>query len=109
MSTSKSFADYIMDQCSDVPGVSVKKMFGEYGLFLSGKMVGILADDNLFIKPTDAGRELLDDVIFAEPYPNAKPYFLIENTENRMLLAELLIRTEKALPMPKPKTKKKVT
>lgn len=103
MSTSKSYVDYIMDQLSEISGVSAKKMFGEYGLFMSGKMVGIIADDNLYIKQTDQGREVLDDVILGQPYPNAKPYFLIENTDNRMMLMELLVRTERALPLPKSK------
>ncbi len=103
MSTSKNFADYIIDQLSDIDGIFIKNMFGEYGLFLSGKMVGVLCDDNLFIKPTEAGKKLLGDVIYAPPYKGAKPYFLIDDTDNRFFLKELIVKTEQALPLPKKK------
>ena len=103
MSTSKNFADYIIDQLSDIDGISIKKMFGEYGLFLSGKMVGLLCDDNLFIKPTEAGKKLIEDITYFSPYKGAKPYFLIDNIDNRFFLKELIIKTEQALPLPKKK------
>lgn len=106
MATDKDFADYIMDQLSGAGEVTCKKMFGEYGIFLNGKMTAILADNQLFIKPTGGGREFIGEPEEAPPYPGAKSYFLIDNTDDPDWLAELVRITEKELPMPKPKKKK---
>jgi TfoX/Sxy family transcriptional regulator of competence genes len=81
-------------------------MFGEYGVFVLDKMVAILADDQLFIKLTDKGLKITPDPILASPYPGAKPYLLIENTEDITYLKQIFEVTYEALPIPKPKAKK---
>lgn len=106
MATDKDFADYIMEQLAGAGDVTCKKMFGEYGIFLNGKMAAILADNQLFIKPTEAGRRFIGEPEEAPPYPGAKNYFLIDNTDDPDWLAELVKITEKELPLPKPKKKK---
>lgn len=105
MATDKDFADYIMDQLAGAGEVTCKKMFGEYGIFLNGKMTAILADNQLFIKPTDAGRKFIGEPEEAPPYTGAKNYFLIDNTDDPDWLSELVKITEKQLPLPKLKKK----
>lgn len=85
--------------------LSAEKMFGEYGLFCDGKMFAVLANDQLFIKPTIAGRAWIGVPQEAPPYPKAKTYFLIsgENWDEREWLVQLVQRTAADLPMPKPK------
>ena len=39
--------------------VSARKMFGEYGVYCDGKIVGLVCDDQLFVKVTEAGRAWL--------------------------------------------------
>jgi len=107
MATDKDFADYIMDQLAGAGEVTCKKMFGEYGIFLNGKMTAILADNQLFIKPTDAGRKFIGEPEEAPPYTGAKNYFIIDNTDDTDWLAELVKITENELPLPKPKKKRK--
>ncbi|MCK7502621.1 MAG: TfoX/Sxy family protein [Comamonadaceae bacterium] len=34
-------------------------MFGEYAIYLDGKVVALVCDNQFFVKPTDAGRALL--------------------------------------------------
>ncbi len=55
MGTRYEFMQYVEDQMRGLEGLRFKKMFGEYGVFIYEKMVGILADDQLFIKVTDVG------------------------------------------------------
>ena len=31
-------------------------MFGEYGVYVDGKMIGLICDDQLYVKPTASGR-----------------------------------------------------
>ena len=61
-----------------------------------------------FIKPTDAGRDYIGDVVEAPPYPGAKHSFLVgDEIDDPEWLTELIRITEAALPVPKPKRKKK--
>jgi TfoX/Sxy family transcriptional regulator of competence genes len=107
MASDQKFVDYIIGQIEDAGEVTVKKMFGEYALYLDGKLFGLVCDNKLFIKPTKSGREFIGDVIEAPPYPGAKPSFLIEDKiEDRAWLSELVRIASRELPIPKPKKKK---
>lgn len=108
MATSQSTIDYLLDQLSGAGEFSARKMFGEYCLYSAGKPVALVCDDQLFLKPTDAGRGLLDEPVEGRPYPGAKPHLLISGDlwEDREALARLILATDRALPPPKPKKKK---
>jgi TfoX/Sxy family transcriptional regulator of competence genes len=106
MSTSKDYATYIEDQVNHIQGIYLKKMFGEYALFYLDKMVGLVCDDQLFIRSSKKGEMILINPSYGIPYPGAKPHFLIDNPENRELLSELIINTYQELPIPKTKKKK---
>lgn len=41
-------------------GVTCKKMFGEYGLFVDGKVFALVCDDTLFVKPTPSAQMMLE-------------------------------------------------
>lgn len=106
MASKQSTVDYLVDQMGS--DVTARKMFGEYGIYCEGKMVAIVADDQLFVKPTAAGQAFVGDNPMASPYPGAKPCFLIdgEKWENQAWLSELIRLTTVELPLPKPKMKK---
>ena len=107
MASDLAFVEFVADQLEDVCGASYRKMFGEYALYSKGKVVALICDNQLFVKPTEAGRSFIGDVVEAPPYPGAKPAFLIQDRlEDRAWLTELIIRTEQALPRPKSKRKK---
>jgi TfoX/Sxy family transcriptional regulator of competence genes len=79
-------------------------MFGEYVIYLNAKVVALVCDNQLFVKPTEAGRSYIGEVVEAPPYPGARLAFLIEGgLEDRDWLAGLIRITEQALPKPKPK------
>jgi hypothetical protein len=66
-----------------------------------------VCDDQLFVKPTVAGRAFIGDVVEAPAYPGARNSFLVnEQIEDGDWLASLLILTADALPRPKPRKKK---
>ena len=107
MATNKDYADFVLSQFDESCGVTAKKMFGEYGLFSDGKMFAVVCEDQLFIRPTDAARSFIGDVVEAPPYPGAKMYFLIEDRiEDREWLSELANVTVPEVPRPKPRKKK---
>jgi TfoX/Sxy family transcriptional regulator of competence genes len=109
MATQPRIVDFLLDQFGDAGGVTAKKMFGEYGLFLEGRMFAMICDDRLFFKPTPAGRALFTEIEEAAPYPGAKPCLVVpeEAWDDREWLAELARTTAMALPMPRNKPAKK--
>ena len=91
MASEQTFVDFIVDQIENAGEITAKKMFGEYGLYSGEKLFALICDDKLFIKPTQAGRAFIGDVVEAPPYPGAKPSFLIEEkVEDRGWLSELV-------------------
>ena len=106
MASNKDLVQYIVDQCSDAGEITVKKMFGDYGIYCNGKIFGLICDDCLYVKPTESGKAALRHVVKSPPYEGAKDYFLIEDIDNREYLSMLVRETCKELPMPPPKRKK---
>ena len=107
MGSNLEFVEFIVDQIEDAGEITYKKMFGEYGLYSDGKIMALVCDDQLFVKPTEAGRSFIKNVVESPPYTGAKPYFLIEEqVEDRDWISELIRLTVKELPEPKPKKPK---
>ena len=108
MATSQSTIDYLLDQLSDLRDVSARKMFGEYCLYLAGKPVGLVCDEQLYLKPTKAARAMITDVVEGSPYPKARPHTLVtaDLWEDREWLSKLIQATANELPAPKPKLNK---
>lgn len=108
MTSKQATVDYILDQLKDAGTVSARKMFGDYALYCDGKVVGLICDDQLFMKYTDPG------ILFAEgkfvegcAYPGAKPSMNVTDAiDDRDFLCELTQITAQALPPPKMKKKK---
>ena len=107
MASDQDFVDYIIEQIDLNYEIKYRKMFGEYAIYVNNKIVGLICDNSLFIKPTDGGRKFIGEPIEAPPYPGAKNSFLIEQIDDSEWLSELVNISYKELPEPKPKKKKK--
>ena len=108
MSSDLSFAEYVCDQIGTAGSITFRKMFGEYAIYCDGKVVALVCDNQLFVKPTNAGRSFAEPVTEAPPYPSAKMHFLMgDELDNRDWMATLIRITEAELPAPKPKQAKK--
>ena len=107
MATSHTSMDYLLDQLSGTGQVRARKMFGEYCLYFADKPVALVCDDQLFLKPTLAGRCMIQHPVEGNPYPGAKPHLLISADlwEDRDWLGSLIQATALELPQPKPKNK----
>jgi TfoX/Sxy family transcriptional regulator of competence genes len=104
MASTQSFVEYVCEQAGSDGAVSSRKMFGEYALYLQGKLVALVCDDHVFVKPTAEGRRLLVQPKEVAPYPGAKPCLWVTSLiDNRALLTSLFSATAAALPAPKPK------
>lgn len=110
MACKQSTIDFLIGQMKTAGTILAKKMFGEYGLYCDEKIVAFICDDQLFVKPTDAGREFIgEEAVEGFPYPGAKPYLQIpeEKWNDSKWLSELIQVTAAALPRPTKKVKKK--
>ena len=101
MASNADFVQYIADQCAGAGDIVTKKMFGDYGIYCNGKIFGLICDDKFYLKPTQAGRQLLLNVRLCPPYEGAKDYFLIEDVDDHERMAALVRATCQELPEPK--------
>lgn len=108
MSSNKEFVDYIVEQIKNAGLITYRKMFGEYAIYSNGKIVALICDNQLFIKPTQGGKTFIGNVKEVPPYTGAKNYFLIEEIiEDSEWISQLIMITANELPEPKQKNKTK--
>ncbi len=101
MASDQDFVEFIADQMRDAGHISYRKMFGEYAVYCDGKVVALVCDNQLFIKPTEKGRSYIGNICEAPPYPGARMYFLIEDAfEDREWISGLIKITADQLPLP---------
>lgn len=100
MATSREFMDYILEQLSDLDGITCLKMMGEYIVYYHGKIAAYVCDNRFLAKPVPAARRLLWDAPLEPPYPGAKEMLLVENIDDREFLTQLLREMYPELPEP---------
>lgn len=103
MASKLEFVEYAAEQMAGAGDITYRKMFGEYGVYCDGKIFGVICEDQLFIKITEAGEKMGAHLSKKPPYTGAKPYFLVEDVDDREFLTELVAATLKELPTPAPK------
>lgn len=107
MASDLNFVEYVRDQINGAGQVSFKKMFGEYAIYCDEKVVALVCDNQLFIKPTAGGRSIIGSVVEASPYQGAKPHFLIsEQLDDQHWMSNIIRLTASEIPAPKPKKAK---
>jgi len=56
MGQNSSFVENILEQLGDDPSISTRKMFGGFGIYRSGIMFALVADDRLYFKVNAANK-----------------------------------------------------
>lgn len=98
MASKKEYLDYILEQLSGLDDVSYRKMMGEYIIYYKNRIIGGIYDDRFLVKPTDSAKRLMPEAVSELPYEGAKPMLLVENTDDRDFLCELLNALADELP-----------
>lgn len=108
MSTQKETIDYILEQLDQPNVFSARAMFGEYALYVDGKVVALICDDTLYIKILPASSELEAVCEKGSPYPGAKEHYVIAEEQLHTLstLPSILLAIATSLPAKKLKKKK---
>lgn len=107
MASNVEFVQYVVEQLQEAGTITYRKMFGEYGLYRNGKIFALICEDQFLVKITEAGRSICPDLEEVPPYKGAKPYFLMEEIDDRALMTRMVVETCGELPEPKPKKQKK--
>lgn len=106
MGTRAETITHLLDALAPLP-LTARKMFGEYALYLDGKVVALVCDDLLFLKPTPGASAALPESPTGFPYPGAKQHLLATDAlddPDRVVTALKAIASD--LPAPKPKKPK---
>ena len=105
MSTAPATILHLLDTLAPLP-LTARKMFGEYALYLDGKVVALVCDDQLFLKPTPRASAALPNTPLAPPYPGAKGHLLVTDALDDPTAVLIALRhLAEDLPAPKPKRK----
>ena len=78
MATQKATIEFILNKLRDAVRFSARAMFGEYALYADGEVVALICDDRLYVKILPASSELEAQCEKGEPYPGAKPHYLVD-------------------------------
>ena len=111
MATQKETIEFILGKLRDRSRFSSRAMFGEYALYADGKVVALVCDDLLYVKILPASQALERLCEKGEPYPGAKPHYLVEEGQLSTLetLPAILGAIAESLPEEKSKAKRKRT
>ena len=103
MASSKEYLEFILDQLSELDGITWRAMMGEYIIYYRGKAVGGIYDDRFLVKPVKAAVAMMPDAERELPYEGTKEMLLVDDVENREFLERLLEAMIDELPAPKKK------
>ena len=90
MASTKEYLDFVLEQLSDLDGISSRAMMGEYILYCRGKVFGGIYDDRLLVKAVPSAIRLMPDAALQLPYEGAKKMLLVDDVDNREFLCGLV-------------------
>lgn len=106
MVSSKDYLTFVLEQLSDLEGITYRAMMGEYILYFREKIVGGIYDDRMLVKPVPSAIALIPTATYELPYEGAKEMLLVDDIDNSEFLCNLFLSMYDELPAPK---KKKTT
>lgn len=101
MASSKEYLNFILEQLSELDGITYRSMMGEYIIYYRGKIAAYICDDRFLVKPVPAAKSLMPNAPMEPPYEGAKDMILVNDIDNKEFLTELFNAMYDELPMPK--------
>ncbi|MBQ8076904.1 MAG: TfoX/Sxy family protein [Eubacterium sp.] len=97
MASSKEYLQFVLEQLSNLDGITHRAMMGEYIIYYNGKVVGGIYDDRFLLKQTKSSVKLLSDAPLEKPYDGAKE-MLLADVDSRELLETFIPQIADDLP-----------
>ena len=105
MASKKEYLEFVLEQLSQLEGITYKAMMGEFILYYQGRIFVGIYDDRFLVKPTGSAKRLMPAAPLELPYEGAKPMLLVEDIDDRQFLCGLVEAMLDDLPEPKKKKK----
>ena len=105
MASSKEYLEYIIEQLSELDGITYRAMMGEYIIYYRDKIIGGIYDDRFLVKPVKSATKYMPNAEYALPYEGAKEMLLVDNVDDKAFLSLLIKAMYEELPAPKEKKK----
>ena len=106
MATSQDYLQFVLEQLSELDGISCRAMMGEFILYYRGKIVGGIYDNRLLVKPVRSAISYLRNPSYELPYDGAKEMLLVDDVDDKAYLRGLFDAMYDELPAPKANRKK---
>ena len=102
MATSKEYIEFVCKQLQGINGVTYKKMFGEYMVYVQGKPLLLVCDNTVMIKKLPELAALMQGAPEDFPSEGAKLHYVLD-IENRELTRKAVEVLSQCIPLPKKK------
>ena len=97
------FNEFVREVFSAAGDIVIRSMMGGYLVYLNGKLIGDIGDNELFLKRTPTSNRLLVDSELRYPYEGSKTLMhVFDRFEDTELVLELLDGMYAELPEKKP-------
>lgn len=101
------YNEYVREALSTAGNIVIKSMMGGYLVYLNGKLIGDICDNELFLKRTPTSDRMLAESELRFPYEGSKTLMhVFDSFDDKALILELLNGMYAELPDKKPKKAK---
>ena len=101
------YNEYVREALSAAGDIVIKSMMGGYLVYLNGKLIGDICDNELFLKRTPTSDRMLAESELRFPYEGSKTLMhVFDSFDDKALILELLNGMYAELPDKKPKKAK---
>ena len=101
------YNEYVREALSAAGDSVIKSMMGGYLVYLNGKLIGDICDNELFLKRTPTSDRMLAESELRYPYEGSKTLMhVFDSFDDKALILELLNSMYAELPDKKPKKAK---
>ncbi len=106
MATAKETVSFILEKLGNPSRFSTRAMFGEYALYADGKVVGLICDNQLYVKILPESSDLEKVCEKDSAYPGSKPFYLVEEEQLATIedLPAILFKIAESIPAKKKKS-----
>ncbi|MDO4820339.1 MAG: TfoX/Sxy family protein [Prevotella sp.] len=99
MPCSSDYIDFVRSQLSNYNMVRIRKMMGEYLVYVNEKCVLLVCDDLCYVKKIPELKSLMSDAECGFPYPGAKKHYILD-IEHQQQVRRVIDILCAALPYP---------
>lgn len=89
MASDKEYLDFVLEQLSELDGISSRSMMGEYIIYYKGKVIGGIYDNRFLVKNTKSAAKITPEASLELPYEGAKK-MLLADIDNKDLMNSLI-------------------